>query len=159
MKKAEASSVNQWGPCLATLTLCLLMASNLPSIWAADVYARGAGVVFVLWLLPLIYVVAKLLRLRLWRPDFLWLAFALLACLVGVVGSLNIARHIALGLAIGGQAPANFGKWIWLAGMLAWLPATGWLAKDIPGNGWPLRCLVLVACIGLSFKWWKGVRA
>ncbi|WP_309400699.1 hypothetical protein [Cerasicoccus maritimus] len=159
MKKPEANMVNQWGPSLAVLALCLWMASNLPAIWVADVYARGAGVLFLLWLLPLLYVVVKFLRLGAWRPDFLLLAFALVACLVGVVGSLNIARHFALGLAIGGQAPANFVKWIWLAGMLAWLPAMGWLAKDIPGNGWPLRCVVLIACMGLSLPWWKGVRA
>lgn len=135
------------------------MASNLPRIWQSDVYARGAGWLFLIWLIPLVITIVRKVRQGTWHPDFLLLVLSLLACIVGVLGSLNIARHVAFGLALGGQAAPSIWKWFWLAGMLSWLPATGWLARDIPGNGWILRSAILLLSIAASINWWKGNRS
>lgn len=145
-------------PALVALGLCLWSAANLRDIWAADVFSRGSGWLFLLWLAPLTLVIVRDAQLRQWRPDFLMLIMSLVATVIGIVGSLNIARHVALGLALGGQSSPIPIKWVWLAGMLTWLPATGWLAKDIPGNGWPLRCVILAVSVGASCSWWKGAR-
>jgi len=143
-------------PALFAAILCVATASNLPAIWRADVFARGASVLFFLWLLPLGWVVFREVRQHQWRPDFLWLIGALLLSATGVLGSLNVARHAALGLALGGLASRSWPKGFWLVGMLAWLPATGWLARDISGNGLPLRCALLALGMVSSYAWWKG---
>ncbi|WP_309383880.1 hypothetical protein [Cerasicoccus frondis] len=159
MSSAQRAKMAQWAPALIALIICGLAASNLPEIWRADVYARGGVFIFIAWLGPLLWVALRSWRRQNWQPDFLLLALSLLACLVGILGSLNVARHVALALALGGQVSGNVWKWMWLAGMLSWLPATGWLAKDLPVNGWALRCMLLVFSLGLSFRWWKGARA
>lgn len=158
MTQEKTADKHHRGQALAALGLGIFAASNLPSIWRADVYARGAGFIFLLWLVPLIWVAVRDYRAGKLRPDPLVFTLSFLACIVGILGSLNIARHVALGLALGGQTSSNVWKWLWLAGMLSWLPATGWLTRDLPGNGLPIRCTILALSVGASFPWWRGGR-
>lgn len=145
----------QWLSVAFIIGLATVFSSNLPGIWAADVYARGAGIIFLLWLVPAIVVCIGDWRRNAWRMDagLLWLSLAL--CLVGVVGSLNIARHLALAFALAGATRSAPRKLVWLVGAFSWLPATGWLARDIPGNGLPLRIVILAFGLILSIPWWR----
>ncbi|MEO0793783.1 MAG: hypothetical protein AAFX93_01400 [Verrucomicrobiota bacterium] len=156
MNQSKRLDSQSWAPSLFVLGLCIWSARNLSDIWQSDVYARGSVWIFLIWLIPLIAVLTRQIRTGRWEPDFILLILSLLSCLIGIFGSLNIARHVALGLAVGGQVSGGFWKWLWLAGMLSWLPATGWLAREIPGNGWPLRSGLLVVSLAFSYKWWKG---
>lgn len=158
MTQEKTATGQHWTLAGLALGLSIFAASNLPSIWQADVYARGAGFIFLVWLVPLIWVVVRDYRARKLRPDPLVFTLSFLACIVGILGSLNIARHVALGLALGGQVSSNIWKWLWLTGMLSWLPATGWLTRELPGSGLPIRCAILALSVGASFAWWRGGR-
>lgn len=143
---------------LLVLMVAVISSWGLISIWDADVYARGGRILFIFWMIPLM----RVLYIQRWtgklKADFALLAFALMCAMVGWLGSLNIAKHLALGFAVGGQVRAQPYKYLWLMGMLCWLPATGWLAQGIPGNGWPLRVGILIVSILASWKWWQGGR-
>lgn len=144
-------------PALAVLLVCTMQARDLPAIWQADVYARSAPWLFLLWLIPLLTQWWREKPKRCWpQVDTLLLVAALGCALVGTIGSLNIALQAAFGLALGGQVSPRLSKLPWLIGILAWLPATGWLAMKLDTSVMFLRIGALAVSLGLSYRWWKG---
>ena len=72
---------------------------------------------------------------------------ALAALVGGALREMNLLRHLALALALGGLVfRSGWGFWLWLASALAWLPAAGWLTAMWPQPlPWGIRGL---ACLG-----------
>ncbi len=159
MSETGAARLQNRIPGLLVLAVAVLSAWNLWAIWSSDVYARGGAIFMLLWLVPLVYVVIKESRSTRESSDFFLLVLSLLGCLIGWVGSLNVAKHVGLALAFGGLARPHLFKYAWLLGAFAWLPATGWLAHATPVNGWPLRTVLLVLSLGISWPWWRRGRA
>ena len=144
-------------PALAVLLVCAFQARGLPAIWQADVFAHSGPWLFLFWMLPLLWRWIRERPQSSWPvPDVLLLSAALAAAFLGTLGSLNIARQTALGLALGGQVGWQWTKLLWLAGMLAWLPASGWFAMRLDVDAFWLRLGVLVLSLALSVGWWKG---
>lgn len=84
-------------------------------------------------------------------PARLLLAGAWLGSLVGVIGELHVARHVALVCAVCAWLP-GFGLRVAAAGAaLAWLPALGWaLAALSPATVNSLRVALAATALGVA---------
>lgn len=118
---------------LAIVAYCAWRAGDLATAWRVSTYDNLGWLAFLVWLVPI-----GLARLVGPRPAEIFpLAnrfgtFALLVSLLGTLGSINLLHHFGLALALAALLP-GFGiwHWPWLLAAVSWMPAAGWLGKDL----------------------------
>ncbi len=130
----------------AVLAYCLWQAADLPISWVAAPYARYAWIAFIIWCLPAFYYMTRCILNDSTKESNLYLlGAAILASLLGSLGSLHILRHIGLALAIGGTLPFHALGLVWLAMAISWLPGFGWMVKSLPLQIVPALQIILAS--------------
>lgn len=120
---------------------------TLPSAWMHDPSNRTGGIAFLLWLGTSVGVAA-------WQQfsvsGLRWWTMALLLCLIGQLGSLEILKQLALAVAIMSLLENRPCRLACLAGALSWTPALGWLVREaLPINPDYLRLPFLLTMLGI----------
>lgn len=133
---------------LAVLGYCLIQARDLPSSWWTAPAVRWGWIAFIVWLLPVIlYTATSIIQERTKETTSIFFISAIVASLVGTMGSLNILKHGGLALAFAGMLPFSWPVLLWLPASIAWMPGFGWLMKSIP---FQLIFVVQLAITGLG---------
>jgi len=133
---------------IAVFVYCVIQARDLPTSWLSAPAVRYGWIAFFVWVLPVVvYIGLSVIRGRDKGNNPLFLVGAVLASLIGVMGSLNILKHGGLALACAGLLPFNWPMILWLPASIAWMPGFGWLMKSIPFH---LIFVVQLAITGLA---------
>ena len=129
--------------------LGIAVCNALPSLieaWRVDLYAHGAAIAFMIWLIPSAWRFLK--QRQFTRPCLVWLAIALVLGTAGSMSDLRVLHHLALATAVAGAFGWRTSGILLLAAAATWLPATGWLLSHwLSGGlaGWerPLSAILL----------------
>lgn len=125
-------------PALAIVAYCVFSALPLFQTWWNFPTEKFSWLGFIIWLVPLGLARAK-------QPSVLFLCLALVATLLGTLGSLNVLKYVGLACAL-----ASFVRWswafpLWLLSALVWMPVYSVLGAHI----FPLVVIPLKLCIPL----------
>ncbi|MDP1835578.1 MAG: hypothetical protein Q8K75_06560 [Chlamydiales bacterium] len=132
----------------AILAYCVWQASDLPVSWLTAPAVKYAWIAFIIWCLPAFWHIGYCILNEKPKGSQPWLlGAAIVASLLGMLGSLNMLKHIGLALAIAGLIPFSLGVPIWVGTALAWLPGFGWMIKGLPFVVIPIIQIV-IASIG-----------
>jgi hypothetical protein len=149
MSREPSSSLQVFG--LFTVAWAAGWCANVWEAWRHAPYDQTGPICAAVWIASL----AGLLRAA--PPTRLLLGAAWAATLLGTVGSLNVARHLALVLAIWAWIPRIGPRLLAALGAAAWMPATGWIL-----SAWPMPVVVwgrvLLAIVVLGLVWVPHLR-
>lgn len=107
------------------LVLSVLSLPSLVDAWQHAPYDQGAGIVFLLWFAPLVF-----LRFTS-RPLARLLLSAMVLAMAGLVlGELRLCYYFALALATSSFLPWNRFTFAWLLSSLSWMPLFGILGSQ-----------------------------
>lgn len=142
-------------PAAITLWVAWFAVPPLFTAWTTDVFCRGAAPALVIWCLSLIWILFDDNSLLL-TPSSAWLSCAVLLCLGGVIGNLNILLHLALSASLMGLLSLKFltlSSLCLACSSLCWMPATGWFfARFLPVSTIPwIRCSASIILAILTF--------
>jgi hypothetical protein len=118
MNAANNASFRWFG--IFTILWTAAWCANLAEAWLHAPYDRLGPIAAVAW------VLAAIALPRLPVPTRSLLVAAWLASLIGVVGSLNVARHLALVCAVSAWLPSLPLRVTLGSSALVWMPALGW---------------------------------
>ena len=134
-----------------TLLWTAAWCANLADAWRHAPYDRTGPLAALLWILAAVALPHAPVPAR-WLLVAAWLA-----SLIGVVGSLNVARHLAVVCAVAAWLPSLPLRLVVAVTALSWMPALGWAL-----SGWSpfaVNTLRLVAAAGaLAFALVRRVR-
>lgn len=122
MNAPPSASFRWFGAC--TLLWTAAWCTNLADAWQHAPYDRMGPIAALLWILAAVALPRAAVPTR-WLLVAAWLA-----SLIGVVGSLNVARHLAVVCAVGAWLPPFPPRLVIAVTALAWMPALGWALSD-----------------------------
>ena len=118
MNSAPTASFRWFG--VFTLLWTAAWCTPLADAWQHAPYDRMGPVAAILWILAAVALPHAPVPAR-WLLVVAWLA-----SLIGVVGSLNVARHLAVVGAMAAWLPSLPLRLSLAVAALAWMPALGW---------------------------------
>ena len=126
-----------------TLAWTVAWCADLIEAWRHAPYDRTGFAAALLWLS------AVALLPRRGQPAQLWLIAAWLGSLLGVMGALHVAQHLAVVCAVCAWLPGHLPRLLAAFSALAWMPAFGWLLAACPSSAVNAARLV-VASVALG---------
>lgn len=135
----------------------VVVSRDLGWAWQHSPFDRGGGWIAAGWLLLVVARVPWATTVPAGGP----LAVALVAGLVGFVGELNVAKHLALTAAVVAWVPGGKQRWMLAGAGLAWWPLLGWMVArlGVSDVAWPWRLAVLAGGGGMSVWWQRTPRS
>jgi hypothetical protein len=131
---------------LAILAYCVWQAWDLE--WASTPSMRRGGLALALWCMPVFFNQWQAFDQRRPKGATPSLLFAaVLFSAVGSMGSLHVLTHVGLACALAGLIPWSWPMALWLPSAVTWMPAFGWLLRDL---SIPMIQLVQFACVLLG---------
>lgn len=128
-----------------TLAWTVAWCADLIEAWRHAPYDRTGFAAALLWLS------AVALLPRRGQPAQLWLIAAWLGSLLGVMGALHIAQHLAVVCAVCAWLPGHLPRLLAALAALAWMPAFGWLlASHSPSAVNMIRLVVASVALGAA---------
>jgi hypothetical protein len=116
---------------------------DVSAAWRHAPYDRAGPAAAALWLVLLV------LMPRTRPPARLLLAAAWIGSLLGVMGELHVARHLALVCAVCAWLPGIGLRLVAAAAALSWMPALGWLlAAWSPSTVNAIRLIIPAVALG-----------
>lgn len=135
-----------WLASALALGYCGGQAADLIATWRGNSGEALGGVLFALWLVPLLRKSVASQEQFTRSAQLAWLATAVVLAFVGQVTWLNCVQHAALALAVVHVRRDLPGRWLWFVSSVIWMPACGWLMKGLPTSaGLALRAGMLLA--------------
>lgn len=134
-------------PALAIILYCAVSSLPLFQAWWDSPFEKLSWIAFLVWIAPLLIHRAQ-------TPSWICLAGALLATLLGTIGSLNTLKYLGLSLSLASFAPMGWAFPLWLLASITWMPLFGWLsAHFFSGFAIPFKLgLVFIASAALSLQ-------
>jgi hypothetical protein len=115
---------------LVSWLFCAFLSHSIIQDWTGFPLLHWSMASFCIWLIPIFvywfYPYAQKPR----HSNPMLLGAGVLLSLLGLLGELNILKHLGLALASVGLIPWSNKQLIWLLTAVAWLPATAYLLRS-----------------------------
>ena len=137
MSSKPRSNPRGIGMALPLITLALVSWQAYPPLvyaWRNDLYSRGAGIAFLIWLIAQLIIAFRLHGGKV-RTSGLCTAIAIGLCAGSAVSGLNVLNQLALAFAFPGVFGLRYMGVCVAAASVAWLPATGWFMSSFKSGG------------------------
>lgn len=121
---------------LLALLFCAWQAKDIYYSWSDTPFLRGGLLTFVIWIIPAAtYWMMPRHQKDDVRPwSFELMCAAVVISVIGMIGSVNVVKHVALALAVWSLTPIHWGTVPWLVTCLAWMPAAAYFLKGFQLN-------------------------
>lgn len=137
----------------AVVAFCAWQAVDLLAAWRHSPLDRFGGLSFLVWFAPVIVTCVRSTAVGARLSPLTVFAFA--TSLAGLFLDLNVARCVALAMAIGALLPAGRRRDFWLAGAGAWMPVYGWFASTLSIDALAVSRLLLAIVASAAWMPWK----
>ena len=125
----------------------------LQSAWTLDLSNRNGLIAFLIWFIGSI-VLAILTPYNLRSAT--WWTIALLFCLAGKLGDMEVLKHIGIAVGIAGILPNSVARAACLVGALSWTTALSWFTQHyFYLNSDPYRIPLAVLTLGIMIFFCK----
>ncbi len=115
------------------LAICLYCGWNAVTLLNENSsFDRYDWLIMIIWLLPLLFRqrIAKNGK-AFKKTPLLYIGAGLLCSFIGVIGSLNVLKHVGLALAVASWMPFSWVQIVWLLSAISWTPALGWIGTRL----------------------------
>jgi hypothetical protein len=128
---------------------CIWEARELTSAWDAHPLMKGTPLAFLIWLAPIIfYYINSKKGYASCSTFFLYLA--LLTTAVGMMGELNILKHLGVAFSLASLIPPSFSSAVWLVTSITWMSMSAYFMR---GFDFDVVMLLRLSTVTLASLW------
>lgn len=126
MSNSERTQQSPWWFVISVILFLIWESRALRFAWTLDLSNRYGLIAFLLWIISSIFIA---LHFHSNLRNGTWWTLALLCCLAGKLGDMEVLKHVGIAVAVAGILPNTATRIICLIGAMSWTTALSWFSE------------------------------